>query len=50
MNTSAPSKGDAKAQQQFLEEFQALIARLSPKEVIYSNDGVHPRENASKVQ
>jgi transposase len=43
--TAVPSKGDAEAQQKFLEAFQALMAGLSPEEVVYFNDGVHPQHN-----
>lgn len=42
---AVPSKGDAEAQGKFLEEFQALIDGLSPSEVVYFNDGVHPQHN-----
>jgi transposase len=42
---AVPSKGDGEAQKEYLEEFEALLGRLGPKEVIYFNDGVHPQHN-----
>lgn len=42
---AVPSKGNAEAQKQFLEEFQALLDKLGPEEVVYFNDGVHPQHN-----